>query len=363
MKIIVYFPYFNQIGGIETYIYNWCAALHDQYDITVICESGSPQQLRRIYEYVNVEIFNPSKTYQCDILINHCSWKKTPNNFHSKKTYKIIHADYEIFDKQYGLHLVNDADGYIAVSNNATESAKNIYNMKVDTIFPFMGKVPERQKILRLISATRLTVEKGFTHMLDLIKKFREKNIPIEWHVYTDSTVNTEDYPEIIKHDTELSIASKLSNYDYLVQLSDTETFCYSVREALQCGVPVICGKIPAFEGVVIDGYNGYKLNLTMEDVDVEMIYNNIPRDFTYDSHENEIANAWRAILGNPKPQTRKSVETLTLKALMSYNDIQLNRYVNEGELIEVDPMRALELINCTNTRPALCRVIERGNS
>ena len=68
-----------------------------------------------------------------------------------------------------------------------------------------------------------------------------------------------------------------IKNCDYLVQLSDTESFCYSAYEALQREVPVILTRFPEAYNIVEEGQNGYLVEMDLSDLDVEKIFNEIP--------------------------------------------------------------------------------------
>lgn len=69
---------------------------------------------------------------------------------------------------------------------------------------------------------------------------------------------------------------------DYLVQLSGTESFCYSAFEALQRGVPVILTRFPEAYNIVEEGKNGYLVEMDLSDLDVDKIFNHKPKNVTY---------------------------------------------------------------------------------
>jgi glycosyltransferase involved in cell wall biosynthesis len=73
-----------------------------------------------------------------------------------------------------------------------------------------------------------------------------------------------------------------IKNCDYLVQLSDTESFCYSAFEALQRNVPVILTNFPEAQSIVVDGENGYILEMDLSNLDVEKIFTKKPKATHY---------------------------------------------------------------------------------
>ena len=40
LKVIIYHKWILKMGGVETFIYNFCVAMRDFYDITVMYETG-----------------------------------------------------------------------------------------------------------------------------------------------------------------------------------------------------------------------------------------------------------------------------------------------------------------------------------
>ena len=69
-----------------------------------------------------------------------------------------------------------------------------------------------------------------------------------------------------------------MARADYVVQLSDNEGFCYSIHEALQIGKPVIVTDWQGVRDVVKDGQNGYILSMDLIDLDIDKLYNSIPK-------------------------------------------------------------------------------------
>ena len=200
---------------------------------------------------------------------------------------------------------------------------------------------------LRLISATRMAPEKGYERMLKLCEALKKSNIDFEWKVYTDYVRKT-PYPELICLPSKLDIIEDIVKSDYLVQLSDSEGRCYSVLEALQNKIPVLVTDIPSFSELVKDGYNGYKFDLNMSNIDIDKIVNAIPKDFVFDDDTEKIKQQWFDLLGKPVNKPREP-EPVMVKALISYYDIMLNRRVHAGETFYTSPDRADQLTTKNN--------------
>jgi glycosyltransferase involved in cell wall biosynthesis len=83
------------------------------------------------------------------------------------------------------------------------------------------------------------------------------------------------DIPEVSFMGIRDNIPSYMKGVDYVVQLSDSEGFCYSVYEALSVGTPVIVNSWAGVENVIQNGYNGYILN---DILDLDLIYSKKPK-------------------------------------------------------------------------------------
>jgi glycosyltransferase involved in cell wall biosynthesis len=78
------------------------------------------------------------------------------------------------------------------------------------------------------------------------------------------------------------------------VQLSSIESWCYSIREALANNVAVIGSKIPEIKKVIKDGVNGYLLDDDLGNLDVDKIFNKIPKPKGYSEPMSDI---WRDVM------------------------------------------------------------------
>jgi glycosyltransferase involved in cell wall biosynthesis len=87
-----------------------------------------------------------------------------------------------------------------------------------------------------------------------------------------------------------------IKNCDYLVQLSDTESFCYSAYEALQRNVPVILTDFPEARNLVDDGENGFIVDMDLSNLDVDRIFNNKPKATYYIDRCNH--DMWEKVFG-----------------------------------------------------------------
>ena len=88
-----------------------------------------------------------------------------------------------------------------------------------------------------------------------------------------------------------------MGGYDYVVQLSDTESFCLTMYEALQNHVPVLVTPFPNATLDIKNGKNGYILPFDMKltEKDIKKIVNNIPKNAEYE--QEGVVDKWKEIL------------------------------------------------------------------
>ena len=289
-QVVIWTQITYEIGGIETFIYNFCANMHDKYDIVVLYNNMDIKQIERLRKFVRVQWNNPKQEIICDTLIINRITDDIPDNIKYNKTVQMIHAC-NIFNRK----IPKGRDVYVSVSDEVKKSygveAKTIHNL---TYYP-------PKKILKLISATRLSSEKGGDRIKKLASLFKKANIPFVWFIFSAEPFHS-DIDELIYMKATLNIQDYIRDCDYLVQLSDSEGFCYSIIEALELGVPVITTPLPVLRELgVRDGIDGYFVPFDMNGIDLNKIYNNIPIvNYTYNNQE--CINEWIDILGDPNP-------------------------------------------------------------
>ena len=117
------------------------------------------------------------------------------------------------------------------------------------------------------------------------------------WNIYGDNNSNyakemirlLEEYPNIRYRGVTTNAKEEIAKHSYLVQLSDTEGFCYSIYEAISVNVPVIVTNFESSKELVIDGKNGYILDMELNNFCVNKI-KRIPliKSFKEKSTEND---------------------------------------------------------------------------
>ena len=334
-QIIIYTDNTYTIGGIETFIYNFCKTMNKHYDITVLYGSNmAPEQISRLLPMVAVMRLNKGKKYVCDTLIINRVFDKAPENIKRKQTIQMVHG----CKAANPWHIPSDKGKIVCVS----EAVKKSFGEETEnaTVINNLVDTTKSKDVLFLVSASRFdTPEKGQHRMVKLAEMMKSANIPFIWMYFSNRAIPKA--PEgMVKMDPTLDIRKYIRKADYLVQLSDTEAFCYSVVESLIEGTPVITTPLPVLSELKVeDGKNAHIIPFDM-DYDVEKLLD-IP-SFKYTYNNGTLVSKWKKILGNTKP-THSYVPDLMCKVrvLTNYFDTELGRAVSKGETLEMRRERA----------------------
>ena len=241
--------------SVETF-FHYLAKKYCDYDIAVFYKTGDIKQVKRLQKYCFCKKYNGEKIKCKKAFFNYS--KDIINNIDAEEYIEIIHRDVKALG-QWNIHP--KITKWIGVSKLCCDSFKEVTGKDCELIYnPVCLDTP--QKLLHLISATRLTKEKGKDRMIKLAELLDKARIPYLWTIFTND-VNTINNPNIVYMQPRLDILDYIADADYLVQLSDDESFCYSVVEALSVDTPVIVTDCPVFKELgIIDGKNGLTIIL-----------------------------------------------------------------------------------------------------
>lgn len=331
-----YFSYINAIGGVETFFYNLARKYHN-LDLVIFYKDGDPAQISRLQEYIRVIKWRDERVKCKKAFFNFNL--DTIDYFDAEEYIQVAHGDY----KSMGIrpNTSPKITRYLGVSQLVCDTYSEIIGKPVDLVYnPIIVDTPK--KVLNLISATRLTKEKGKARMERLAKILEDHHIPYIWTVFTDDkkAIKNENF---VYRTPSLNVIDYIANSDYLVQLSDNEGYCYSVAESLCVGTPVIVTNCPVFSEIgVKNGTNGFILDFNLHNVPVDEIYKGLKK-FNYIPKE----DTWGDIFVPGESSYYKDLERIVnVKALRKYWDIKLNRIVNKDEIIAVNSIRADDLVN-----------------
>lgn len=335
-QVVIYIGSAQEIGGVETWMYNFSAAFHKKYDI-MICYSERmyPAQIERLSRFVMVHKLGTRPIF-CDTLLNMRITDKIPESIQAKQIIQVCHTC-----KMLDWKIQKEYDKLVYVSQTAADTFEEeglaIHNLTYNEEF---------KKPLLLVSASRFSFEKGMERMYKLANAFKNKGIDILWLVFTNKEI--EEINGIKRMVPTMNMRAWISKADYLVQLSDMESYCYSIVEALELGVPVITTPITVLKELGFkDKRDGYIVPFDMKGIDVEEIYSKIPKP-EYDNGNEKIKKQWVKLLGNTKPNGTYNTDKpfLKVRALEYYGDLELGRDVKQGEELMMRRARATLLLN-----------------
>lgn len=347
-QIVIYTARTYAIGGIETWIYNFCIQMCKYYDITVVYESMDQKQIARLRKYVPVERLASTIHINCDTLIVNRITDTAPANIHYKQKVQMVHSC-KMVDTWKVPH---DNDCTVVISEVAKKSFEQDLNGRRTEVIHNMTAPSNVEGALILVSATRLdTFEKGKARITKLARMLQAKGIPFLWMCFSNSKLNANELVEgIVNLAPRLDISEFVKQADYLVQLSDAEGFCYSMVEALELGTPVITTPVSVLPEIGFqEGINGYTVPFEIDGADVEKFYHQrLKGKFNYKYDNETLIKQWREILGDTVPTHKynPSLEFKDVQIIKDYKDLELNRMVKTGEIITMRNARAIDIVN-----------------
>lgn len=334
-QIVIWTAKTFNIGGIETFIYAFCRNMAQYYDIIVLYEVMDPAQIGRLQQYVEVIKHSADTNIKCDTLIINRITDDVPDGVKADRVVQMVHGC------RLENYSVPDREIVVSVSN-AVKDSWNLDKSQVIHNMTYIDKPKSRP--LLLVSATRLDfANKGGDRMVKLADLMRKQGIEFVWLYFSNRELK--HAPEgMIRMMPTLDILKYIKMADYLVQLSDTEAFCYSIVEALEVGTPVIMTPLPVMKELNIqDGVHGYVVPF---DVDTDTTrFLDVPTvEYKYDNAP--IIKQWRKLLGNTKPvHSYDPSRRVSIRIRTAYLDTEYNRTMEPGEVVSVPSYRAKLII------------------
>ena len=341
-QVVIYCANMQKIGGIETWLYYWCQNMYKLYDIMVVfSDNMDGRQIKRLSDIVQVMRLN-NRLVECDTLINTRITDRIPEQIKAKKIIQMVHGCYSAL---FCCDIQPERDKIVFVSEACAETFENVG--KYDVIHNFTFPT-EPKKCLLLITASRFTREKGGDRMIKLAEALKRANIEFIWFVFSHQDTKLVD--GMVKLPETLNVKDYIAKCDYLVQLSDSEGFGYSIVEALEMGVPVITTPISVLpELEFVEGEDGYIVPFDMENINPERFLE-IPKNPSYRGDNNEhIQKQWVKLLGKTKPtgEYLKQGNIVELEIIENYFDLELHREMKAGEIVNMRRARALLIVGC----------------
>lgn len=303
-RILIHQKFCYKIGGIETANAAIAEAFRDR-NIVFVFGDADYDQAMSLGKYHDVIIDDGYSTYECDVAIftNYDSAPAIMKRIKARKIYQQIHADFENLRKipvwrNFTWHPDPRIDQVLSVSETAQNGLRASFQQEsivVPNILPKRTTEP-----FKFVLLSRATPEKGIDDVVRLFKRFDEAKK--DYVLFLCSSIEQAgDNDQIYLRENPRVLAVQPSPYakclacncDMGIQLSKNESYCYSVREILQAGVPCLVSDIPELRKLIHNGKNGF---IYKEDMDIEPIFDKTlkARMKTYDE---KISPLWKKVL------------------------------------------------------------------
>ena len=243
---------------------------------------------------------------------------------------QVIHMNYKSQNRVPNIHP--KMTKFCGVSKIACQEFSELTGKECELLYNLVA-LDTPKKVLKLISATRLTEEKGREEMIKFGKTLDDYGIPYLWLVFTNDYRVIKN-PNIIYMEPRLDITGFIQGADYLVQLSSSESFCFSVVEALMLGVPCIVRDLPIWDEIGLkDRENCFILNFDMSDIPVDEIYKGL-KSFKYTPPKSN----WDLYLDNNGDYDPN--EMTECRACIRFWDVVQNKWHEKGDIIKCNKKR-----------------------
>lgn len=290
MKIV----FFNKTlisGGIEKCIELLSKYIYKDYELEVVYTDDSildPNIVDILKRYAKVYKIEDDMSITCDVCVwcyLYFDYPKLKSIIKANKYITWIHSMPRILPdcRLDDINFVRESDHFICVS----EAVKNHLDIEKtgEVIHNFMD--PEIKELgnkfnpfedvsndtLKLSVVSRLSSGKGFERLLELVKQLKEKNIKFKLIIVGKGRKKEVEIREWFKDFSEVEFAGYqenpypyVKNSDYLVHLSDDESWCNSITEAKILGIPVVVTNFESSKEQIKDLETGIVVDLKETD-------------------------------------------------------------------------------------------------
>lgn len=335
---VFYQSYLSAIGGVETFLYELARLAHkNNRDLTIIYGGGDHNQIERIRKYCRILSWNEApKPVVCERAFFNYGLERI-EEFKAKEYIQIVHADFKDPSlKGYPPTMHPKITKRFAVSKNNAKSWKELTGEDIGVLYNPIN-IDDEPRIMTLVSAQRLTAEKGGKRLEKMVKALDASKIPYVWHIFANARLET-DSPNIMYHAPTLDVRRWLKYADYMVLLSDTEGYPYAAYESLCLGTPLIITRLPILGELGCNETNSIVLDFDMSNLDVKKIYEQAGNmKFTYKQKPDK----WTELLPGKSDYTFTPPSKLEIVVLAPYFDVVLNKWMKRGERYYTTPDRA----------------------
>lgn len=302
-RILIHQKYCYKIGGIETANYNIATTFKDR-NIAFVFGSGDNDQLLRLAKYHDIIIDDGRSEYDCDVAIftNYDSAPEIMDRIHARKIYQQIHADFYALRqmpvwRNFTWTPNPRIDKVLSVSQTAQNGLQRAFGIESIVVPNLLPKLPNKRPTV-FVALTRATPEKGVDRLVRLLKRFdaADKDYVLFLCATIDQAENSDqiylrENPRVVPVAPTAYSIEMLRAADWLIQLSYNESYCFSVRQALQYRVPCVVSDCPELKKLIKPGKNGY---IYTDKFDIDKLFDTPP---VLKPYEEEISPLWDKVL------------------------------------------------------------------
>ena len=337
---IFYMSAFSFIGGVETFMLELAKIVNfNNRDLTIVYGTCDKAQLKRLQKYCRtVQINSLPKPIRCKRAFFNYNVSAI-DDIVAEEYWQVVHADFSSdFLAPYWKPIVSPKiQHYIAVSENNA----NVFE-RLTGIRPIVINNPitieDEPRIMTLVSAQRISPEKGCNRLVQMIQTLERCGVPYCWHMFTNGRLQGVNTENVVYHTPTPDVRRWLKYADYTVLLSDTEGFPYTIYESLCLGTPIIVTDLAMLPGLPATKDNSIILDFDLSNLDVWDIYKRAGT-FKFKCEPRGVKEWLELIDGEstyegPQPD-------VVIQVCKTFWDKTMNRHVYPGERYEVEPERA----------------------
>lgn len=340
-QVLIYIDQTSGHDGIYTFIFNFCQYLKDYYDIAVLYYNMPTISVNRLRSIVRVINAKDNTQVSCDTLLMMRLANEIPTGISYNQVFQLVHCT-----KSADRQLKRPVKDCVFVSET---SRKSFTDGKEGHVIYNLNNLVDPERVLMFVSTSRIGArDKGNqdVNMLKLAEIMNRQGLKFVWFYFSDTALH--GAPEnLIRLNPVSDVRGFLQKADYLIHLSENEAYCYSIAEAISIGVPVIAFNLPVLKEL---GFKNKKHGyLLPEDLDIDAAqFLKVPRvKACHITDDIESVNKWVSLLGSTVPTHDYIPEKMvTVKVNQVYKDMELNKVLSPGTIIEVTESRAAYLIN-----------------
>lgn len=288
MMKIVFYNETLMSGGIEKCIETLIEKLYLNHTIEIVYTDENkldPKIVSVLEKRANVHKLNPTETVSADVCIwcrLYMDYETLSEHIRATRNFLWVHSRPRernncILDNEKFLKKI---DKIICVSDTVKRqlhvdtSSVVIHNFLPYNINELSKDNIEEEifgdsKKIKLLTVSRLSNGKGFERVLTLVNMLKENNIEFEYVVIGKGRAEENRIRNMFQDINEVKFIGYRENpypyikkSDYLVQLSDFETWGNVITEAKYLNTPVIVTNFDAAYEQVVDDFNGIIIDL-----------------------------------------------------------------------------------------------------